>query len=189
MEDENTHQVKPGSLFARTAALRDERANARDLSAELPVPTWEMEGVKTLIWSFRLVPKKQLDKYADSRGGGSKSLEGDIDLLVSAHNGFFFYDPSKQQPGTRLWPDKAGNERTNYVRAEYNNGDPIPADQDFAEIIGFEPSLSSDVAPSTQLVLHLTRNNDSAIANLAARVAAWCQNTDLDITQLMLGES
>jgi hypothetical protein len=157
-----------------------------------PGPQELVNRIKTLIWSFRLPQpntKKHLEKYADSRNKKT-SMEGDIDFLVAAHNGFFFYDSSKGQPGTRLWPDKDGDERDEYVRAEYDNGDMLNPDLDFAETIGFTPTPESQagLAPSTQLVLHLVQNNESALANIAARVAAWCQNTDLDITQLMLGE-
>ena len=181
--DETT--VRSASALGRLARQRAQ--HMRDLSVELPVPTWELNGRKTLLWSFKVVPKKILDKFVDSK----RTLEGDIDLLVDAHNGFFFHEPSRTQPGTRLWPDKEGNDRTEYVRVEdENTGEVTMPDIYFAEVVGFIPRDSPDSPPpSTQLVLHLVQDNEAAIANLVGRVMAWQQNTDLDVTKLMLGES
>lgn len=181
-EQSSTH--KQGSLAAQIAARRKEAK--KDLSAELAVPTWEIGGEKSLLWSFRIVPKKILDDFADKK----RSLEGDVTLLVEAHNGFYFLDQSRSIPGMRLEEDKDGRDRSMYVRCEdEDTGEVVGPDLSFATVIGFQPNPSSQASESTQLVLHLVQDNEAAIANMVGRLMAWQQNTDLDITKLMLGES
>ena len=183
-ETEDTgRNIKAKSFIGKVVRERDEKVKA--LSLELPIPTWG----KKLLWGFQPVPRKALEDMTTGPDANKRDFETDITTLIDNTNGFWLFDPSHAIEGTRLGPDPfTGADRSKYVRLEFENGQPIPCDDNLAEALDFKPTDSSPLAPSTQLVMHLFKENATAIGSFVGRLVMWTQNTDLDVTKAQLGE-
>lgn len=170
-----------GSLLRSYAARHAEKI--KETTTQVPVPSWKMDNRNILLFDVRVLEREWLEKYME-QSGGRRTLDTDFDLIYEACNGFWMYDGKRAMPGKRLVNDSRYGSG-DYVRVEHESGEPVKIEEALADALGYE--IKTDT-PNNELIMHLFGNNGASVGSFATRLALWMQDTDSDITSLIVGE-
>lgn len=155
-------------ILRQISDKRDKRVE--DIHLDLPVPTWDGD----MIARYDIISRKAVEKFAKQK----RSVEADVNFIISATRELYIYDPSQAASGTRM------EHNAEYVRLEdEESGMPLKWDKVLAEKLG-HPELERAV----DVVLYCVKNNALAIGGMAGKLITWMQNTDAEVAEALVGE-
>jgi hypothetical protein len=157
-----------GSWMAQVAEEHEKATEVDEL--HMGFPSWGPPEFPTLVVTFGVIKKPRLEKYQrDARKAqrkGDSSANSDILFLCEA--------------ARKVWVRRPDTEELVQV---LKNGQAVRLDKNLGEML----ALAADVNANSHVrMMHLAKDNDTALGAWAVKVATWMTNTSANVADQVL---